>query len=179
MVIVIDTREQRPWSFPPHIKVEIGTLRTGDYALKGDETNFAVERKSGDDFVGTISLGWHRFCKELNRMEDAHFAAKVVVVETDFETFCYRLRQGALIPPDHEHTRCTPQFVMKRIAQLTMRNVSVIFAGSADYGAAIALRIFYEREEQIAERRPRNVSPTSRLNQEYKQKEDTRKCKSL
>jgi len=163
MVIVIDTREQRPWGFPPHIKVEIGTLRTGDYALKGDETNFAVERKSGDDFVGTISLGWHRFCKELNRMDDANFAAKVVVVETDFETFCYRLRQGALIPPDHEHTRCTPQFVMKRLAQLTMRNVSVIFAGSADYGAAIALRIFYEREEQIM----------------AKQKEDTRKCKSL
>lgn len=163
MVIVIDTREQRPWGFPPHIKVEIGTLRTGDYALKGDEANFAVERKSGDDFVGTISLGWHRFCKELNRMEDAHFAAKVVVVDTDFETFCYRLRQGTLIPPDHEHTRCTPQFVMKRIAQLTMRNVSVIFAGSAEYGAAIALRIFYEREEQIM----------------TKQKEETRKCKSL
>ena len=177
MVIVIDTREQRPWGFPPHIKVEIGTLRTGDYALKGDEANFAVERKSGDDFVGTISLGWHRFCKELNRMDDANFAAKVVVVETDFETFCYRLRQGALIPPDHEHTRCTPQFVMKRLAQLTMRNVSVIFAGSADYGAAIALRIFYEREEQLAERRPRNVSPTSRLNQECKQKEDTRNGK--
>lgn len=177
MVIVIDTREQRPWGFPPHIEVEVGTLRTGDYALKGDEENFAVERKSGDDFVGTISVGWHRFCKELNRMDESRFVAKVVVVETDFETFCYRIRQGALIPPDHEHTRCTPQFLMKRIAQLTMRNVSVIFAGSADYGSAVALRLFYEREEQLAERRPRNVSPTSRLNQEYKRKEDTRKCK--
>lgn len=96
-------------------------------------------------------------------MDEAHFAAKIVVVETDFETFCYRIRQGSLIPPDHEHTRCTPQFVMKRLAQLTIKNVSVIFAGSADYGAAIALRIFYEREEQIM----------------AKQKEETRKCKLL
>lgn len=149
MVIVIDTREQRPWSFPANIELEIGTLRTGDYALKGDEENFAIERKSGDDFVSTVSVGWHRFCNELNRMDKARFAAKVVIVETNFNTFCYRIRQGAIIPPDHEHIRCTPQFLMKRIAQLTMRGVSVIFAGNADYGSAIALRIFYEREEQI------------------------------
>ena len=150
MVIVIDTREQRPWSFPPHIEVEIGTLRTGDYALKNDE-HFAIERKSADDFVGTVSLGWHRFVKELNRMDAANFAAKVVIVETDFETFCFRIRQGAIIPPDHEHTRCTPQFLMKRIAELTMRGISVIFAGNAELASAIALRIFFERERRLNE----------------------------
>ena len=148
MVIVIDTREQRPWSFPPHIAVEVGTLRTGDYALKNDE-QFAIERKSADDFVGTVSLGWHRFVKELNRMDAANFAAKVVIVECDFETFCFRIRQGAIIPPDHEHTRCTPQFLMKRIAELTMRGISVIFAGNAELASAIALRIFIERERQL------------------------------
>lgn len=148
MVIVIDTREQRPWSFPPDIEVEYGTLRTGDYAIKGDP-GFAIERKSGDDFIGTLSSGWPRFCRELNRMDEAGFPAKVIVVECDFEKFCYRIQQGRIIPPDHEHVRLTPQFVMKRIAQLTMRNVSVIFAGNAEYGAAIALRIFYERMERI------------------------------
>jgi ERCC4-type nuclease len=150
MVIVIDTREQRPWSFPPHIEVEVGTLRTGDYALKNDE-QFAIERKSADDFVGTVSLGWHRFVKELNRMDAANFVAKVVIVETDFETFCFRIRQGAIIPPDHEHTRCTPQFLMKRIAELTMRGISVIFAGNAELASAIALRIFFERERKLQE----------------------------
>jgi len=150
MVIVIDTREQRPWSFPPHIEVEIGTLRTGDYALKNDE-HFAIERKSADDFVGTVSLGWHRFVKELNRMDAANFAAKVIIVETDFETFCFRIRQGAIIPPDHEHTRCTPQFLMKRIAELTMRGISVIFAGNAELASAIALRLFFERERKLQE----------------------------
>lgn len=155
MVIIIDTREQRPWAFPPDVAVEIGTLRTGDYALQGDEA-FAIERKSGDDFVGTISTGWHRFVKELNRMDAANFAAKVVIVETDFETFCYRIRQGVILPPDHEHVRCTPQFLMKRIAQLTFRGVSVIFAGNAAHAAAIALRILYERNETLENERTRN-----------------------
>lgn len=153
MVIIIDTREQRPWSFPPHINVEIGTLHTGDYALKGDEHNFAVERKSGDDFVGTVSVGWHRFVKELNRMDAANFVAKVIVVESDFDTFCFRLRQGHIIPPDHEHTKCTPQFLMKRIAELTMRGVSVLFAVDAELASAVALRLFIERENKIKEKK--------------------------
>ena len=150
MVVTIDTREQRPWSFPPHIDVELGTLRTGDYALKGDD-RFAIERKSADDFVGTVSIGWHRFVKELNRMDAAGFAAKVIVVEGDFETFCFRDRQGEIVPPDHEHVRCTPQFLMKRIAELTMRGVAVIFAGDAELASAIALRLLFEREKQLEE----------------------------
>lgn len=157
MIIVIDTREQRPWSFPPDVPVEIGTLRTGDYAVKGDAA-FAIERKSADDFVGTLSLGWPRFVKELNRMDAANFAAKVIIVETDFETFCYRTRQSEILPPDHEHTRCSPQFVMKRLAQLTMRRCCVIFAGNAAYAAAIALRLLYERADQLKKEEEENAN---------------------
>ncbi len=161
MVIVIDTREQRPWSFPA-TQVEVRGLKTGDYALLGDEENFAIERKSAEDFAGTISSGWHRFCKELQRME--RFAAKVIVVETDFETFCFRTCNGRIIPPDHEHCRVSPQFVMKRIAQLTLRNVSVIFAGNAELGSAIALRIFHERDAQIAEKLKKEQKNADRSN---------------
>ena len=53
--IIIDTREQIPWSFPPEIPVEIGTLKTGDYALAGDDA-FAIERKSKDDFLSLIHI---------------------------------------------------------------------------------------------------------------------------
>ena len=158
MIIVIDTREQRPWSFPPDIPVEIGTLRTGDYAVKGDAA-FAIERKSADDFVGTLSLGWARFVRELNRMDAADFVAKVIIVESDFETFCYRTKQGFILPPDHEHTRCSPQFIMKRLAQLTMRRCSVIFAGNAGLAAAIALRILFERADQLKKEEEENATP--------------------
>ena len=146
--IVIDTREQTPWSFPPEIPVEIGTLKTGDYALAGDDA-FAIERKSKDDFLGTISTGRGRFCRELNRMEAAGFPAKPVIVECDFSAFCFSERNGEIIPPDHEHYKLTPQFVMKRIGQLTARGAAVIFAGNPEFASALALAILRERHEAL------------------------------
>lgn len=146
--IIIDTREQTPWSFPPEIPVEVGTLKTGDYALAGDDA-FAVERKSGSDFLGTISTGWGRFCRELNRMDAAGFPAKVIIVECNFREFCFSERTGEIIPPDHEHYMLTPQFVIKRIAQLSMRGAAALFAGNADFASALALAILLERHERL------------------------------
>lgn len=148
--IVIDTREQRPWSFPPDLaEVRIGTLRTGDYALVGDDA-FAIERKSLDDFLGTVSTGWERFLREIGRMEGSDFAARVVIVEADFEACCFRQTpDGTLIPPSHNHPRLTPAFVARRIAELTMMGVSVLFGGCADYAAALAFALLKERSRTL------------------------------
>ena len=51
MKIIIDTREQTPWSFPDGVLIERGTLATGDYTLAGLENIVAVERKSLADFI--------------------------------------------------------------------------------------------------------------------------------
>lgn len=158
--LVIDTREQTPWAFPAHIQTSIHGLNAGDYALYDDlifvdgretaQASFAIERKSAGDFAGTISSGWPRFCRELKRMDEAGFPAKIIIVESDLEEFCFRNdRNGEIIPPDHEHYRISPQFLMKRLAQLFLKNSTVLFAGNADLAAAIALRIFIERKEQI------------------------------
>lgn len=148
--IVVDTREQRPWSFPPDLAdVRVGTLRTGDYALAGDDA-FAVERKSLDDFLGTISSGWERFLREIGRMEGSGFVARVVIVEADFEACCFREGpDGALVPPRHAHPQLTPQFAAKRIAELTMMGVSVVLAGNAGYAAALAYAMLRERADGL------------------------------
>jgi len=149
LVIIQDTREQTPWSFcPTQAAVKIGTLKTGDYCIEGDR-QFAIERKSLDDFLGTIGTGWPRFCKELNRMEDAEFVAKVIIIEGDFARTCFGMdmETGEIIPPTHNHQNLTPQFISKRIAQLTMRGVSVLFAGNADFAAGLAVSIFKERQD--------------------------------
>lgn len=151
--IVIDTREQRPWAFPAHLaKVSVGTLRTGDYALAFDN-RFAIERKSLDDFLGTISSGWERFLREIGRMEGAGFVARIVIVEADYESCCFHLGDdGELEPPKHKHPRLDPAFVNRRIAELLVRwNVSVVFAGNSDYAGALALSILKRRAEQIEE----------------------------
>ena len=150
MTIIIDTREQRPWSFPAFVDTEVGTLRTGDYALKGD-TGFAIERKSKDDFAGTISTGWARFCRELKRMDDAGFPAKVIIVEADLFEFCFTTVGWDVEAPFHEHILLQPQFIMKRIAELTMRGCAVLFCGNADLASNVALKLFIEREKTIYE----------------------------
>jgi len=148
--IIQDTREQTPWALDPAFcDVQVATLKTGDYALV-DDPRFAIERKGLDDFLGTIATGWDRFCRELQRMEDAEFVAKVIIVESDFRRVCFRYNSetGELLGPNHNHPNLTPQFVAKRIAQLTMRGVSVLFAGDRSVAAGLAVTIFRERKEQ-------------------------------
>lgn len=71
MRIVIDTREQLPFHFQHQqyegVKVERGTLPTGDYSLAGLTDKAAVERKSLDDLIGCLTKGRGRFEAELNR----------------------------------------------------------------------------------------------------------------
>ena len=139
--ITIDTREQRPWSWlPSEAMISVETLRTGDYAITGDD-GFAIERKSLDDFLGTISSGWARFERELWRM--AGWPARVVIIEADLASV-YWTPDG--IAPDHRHQMLTPKFIAKRIAELTMRNVSVLFAGDDERASRLALAILRERD---------------------------------
>ncbi len=146
--ITIDTREQTPWEFSPEFAVcEIGTLRTGDYALSGDD-GFAIERKSLDDFLGTIATGWERFSRELDRMDAAAFPVKVIIIESDFVNTCFCEVGSQIVAPRHNHPNLTPQFIAKRIAQLTMRGCSVIFAATPDLAAGLAYNILKERYEQ-------------------------------
>lgn len=145
--ITIDTREQTPWHFEPwQARSTIGTLKTGDYAITGDH-GFAVERKSLDDFLGTISTGWARFQREVWRARDAGFPVLPVVVEGSLSTCCFRYDGEAFTPPEHNHPRLSPAFVVKRVAELTLMGCAVIWAENAQYAAAIGYAILKERAE--------------------------------
>ena len=66
--ILVDTREQEPWTFAglPVVAVR-AKLDQGDYGVPG--VDFAVERKSPQDFIGSISFGRERFERELGRLQ--------------------------------------------------------------------------------------------------------------
>jgi hypothetical protein len=75
--VIKDTREQDGWFFSPYDKcegMEIGTLNTGDYTLKGYEDVVCVERKGS---VSEIAMNFGRkkkqFNKEMERMRDFPF----------------------------------------------------------------------------------------------------------
>lgn len=135
--IIIDTREQRPWSFPPYLAYcERGTLTTGDYALYGDGDNFAIERKSLDDFVQTVGREWDRFLREINRMRS--WPAQIVIVEANLIDIVNQSYNGAL----------PPSFICKRIAQLAMQGVCVLFCGDVECAAGMAYKLLKERARQ-------------------------------
>ena len=70
MLIVVDSREQAPFSFAHEryeAQVQPGTLSVGDYSLVGLEDKVAVERKSLPDLVACLGRERERFERELLR----------------------------------------------------------------------------------------------------------------
>lgn len=81
ITIAVDTREQTPLDFDfKHVPLK---LDFGDYTLTGkDYSYFYVDRKAESDFKGTMSAGFERFCRELERART--FGAYIfIVIESD------------------------------------------------------------------------------------------------
>lgn len=82
--VVIDTREQTPWSFVDDLfTTERGTLVTADYSVKGLETVIGCERKTLGDAVNTLIWQFTRFRKELYRLAAMDHAILVVEASVD------------------------------------------------------------------------------------------------
>jgi DNA excision repair protein ERCC-4 len=81
MKILIDTREQQPFTFTGYdVDPEPATLPVGDYSLPGFEDRAAVERKSLGDLIGCLmGKDRERFERELAR--GRHYDLFMVVVE--------------------------------------------------------------------------------------------------
>ena len=113
MIIIRDTREQAGYDFacitPPPV-VNVATLTTGDYSLKGLENQITIERKNLSDAFGTFGRGRARWERELERMAGYQFAA--VVIEGDWNAIVRR-------PP--ARSRLNPKTVVASIAAWSQR----------------------------------------------------------
>ena len=102
--IIQDTREQKPlFKNNAHTKAETGTLKTGDYSIKGHTDKISVERKSLADLFGTLGKGHARFKKELTRSLALEYFAIVVegsyrdIRDKDFEGSDHTKMKGHVI----------------------------------------------------------------------------------
>src|SRR5262245_52113941 len=78
--VVIDTREQEPYTFgglcadakdkrrPLEVRQVVRGIPAGDYSIEGYEKHVAVERKSLADLFRTVGGGRRRFERELERL---------------------------------------------------------------------------------------------------------------
>jgi len=125
MKILVDSREQRPYSFARfNVETQAATLRTGDYSVvplhHGDDA-IAIERKSLDDLVGCCCRGRERFERELAR--GAMLRRFFVVVEASVDD----------ILGGRYTSRMKPKAVLASVNAFTVRhNVPFIFSGSRE-----------------------------------------------
>ena len=116
--IVIDTREQQPLKFKG-LNIISSKLECGDYA-KSIDSKVVVERKSLGDFYSTLSTGFERFKREIERAAKANTYI-VVLTECQLKTVLYAKRKfGA----------CSGEYIMHHMRQLCRQyeNIQFVFA---------------------------------------------------
>ena len=136
MIIVIDTREQHPYSFSvPAVRRK---LDAGDYSIEGFETVAAIERKELNDYVQTVIYQKERFRKELAKL--AAYRLKAIVVEASMSDIVAGRYEGHI----------APQSVIGATAGIILGfGVPVFFCSDrqiALHFTETLLRKFYERE---------------------------------
>ena len=127
LVVVVDTRERRPYVFEKSI---VRALPAGDYSVLGHEEEVAIERKTLSDAYS--SLGWarERFEREIGRLANYQFAA--IVIECSLPDFLH--------PP--QFSRLNPRSAIGTLLSWNVKyGVHVLFAGDRAHAQAVTLQL--------------------------------------
>ena len=127
--IIIDTREQLPFIFDGYSTITAG-LPVGDYSVAGLETVVAVERKSLQDFVGSLTQGRDRFMRELQKL--SAYRIKAVAVEAPFL---------ALAAGNYRSKANPNSIVPSALKIMTDFGIPVLFAGTREQAERATLWI--------------------------------------
>jgi len=150
--VKVDTREQIVLNFP---RYEVTKLDFGDYCLESHDRKVYFERKSLRDFVGTLSGGFERFKREIERaaLNDCYL---IVIVEASlskclhFESF---VAKQVKVGPEYvfHHVRSliqdysNLQFLFVENSQEAVRVMPKIFACTPSY-KTIDLQSLYDKK---------------------------------
>lgn len=134
--IIVDTREQAPLAFP-RLPSRTGTLTQGDYSIAGLESDFAIERKSISDLVGSLTAGRERFMREVDRLRGCSFA-RLLIVGTEAELMAGRYRSNA-----------NPKAIVNSLHAIESRGLPVVFATTPEDAAALVERWAWWRARAV------------------------------
>ena len=137
-VIVIDSREQNPWSFC-NLPSERGKLTTADYSIAGLEHLVSIERKSLDDLLACVGRDRDRFTRELQRLRAYRF--RCLVVETSYA----ELERGEW------RSKIQPAAVLGSLSAWTAQySLPVMLVGTHKAGAEFCERYLFQCARLIA-----------------------------
>ena len=126
-LVLQDSRERAPWDLRP-LRVEVATLATADYSIRGLEDLVAVERKTLLDLVACCGSARERFERELDRLRA--YPHRCVVVEASWAEIGAGGWPGVV----------SPAAVMSSIASWTAEGIPFVMAGDRQGAADYAKR---------------------------------------
>lgn len=146
--IIIDTREQQPWSFDHHV-VSSHKLDTGDYSVRGLENILCIERKKSVSEIAN-NITEKRFKDVIGRM--AQYKYSFLLLEFEFDNIL-SYPVGSNVPKKMwDKIKISPNFIIKHLVELQVFfNIKVLFCGSPSNAEKMALSIMkkvYEIEGQ-------------------------------
>lgn len=145
--IIIDTREQQPWSFDNYTTAN-KKLDTGDYSIEGLEHLLAIERKKSiSEFANNVTES--RFKDVIERLRNIKYA--FLLLEFDLEdVLIYPV--GSTVPRKMwDKIKISPAFLIKHLLELQMyHNIKLIFCG--DSGNAEKMAEFILKKVNYIER---------------------------
>jgi len=137
--IYIDTREQKPLKF--NFPTQVQTLKFGDYCFSNSKLsmNTYIERKSITDFIGTLSGGYERFTKEIERAKEEN--AKLVVIVEENMNNCLNFK---FLPYVSKKIRATPEFIFHNVRALLQEhdNLHFLFVKGRAESSRVIERLF-------------------------------------
>jgi len=136
--IIVDTREQKPWSFQYQATANI-KLDTGDYSIDGYQNVLAIERKRNvAEFANNITE--KRFKDVVDRLSKIKHS--YMLFEFDMNDVM-RYPIGSDIPKRlWDKIRISPSFIVKNIIDLQVENnIKIIFCGNSTNAEKVALSI--------------------------------------
>lgn len=134
---IIDTREQQALSIDG-IRAK---LNVGDYGLIPEkDIGVYIERKSLADFIGTLSLGYDRFVREIERAKEVG-AYLVILVECP-------LSEALQHKPKHSMVNMAHVFKNLRDILSRSKHVQALFVGDRDE-AAESVRVLLSAGDSV------------------------------
>lgn len=114
-VIYCDTREQNPLKF--NLPSERRTVKSGDYCFNNPAGNGRIvfERKSLCDLIGTLSSGYDRFKREIERINQAGQNLVIIVEQNLEESLNFNKNHNI----SKFSKRVSPDFIFHKVRELT------------------------------------------------------------
>lgn len=136
--IVVDTREQKPWTFAACNTVK-KKLDTGDYSIEGLETILCIERKNSVSEIAN-NISESRFKDELDRMSS--YLYKFILLEFNLQDVLNYPKGSAVPPRMWSKIKIRPPYILKYLTELqTKHDIHVIFCDNPAAAEEMAFSI--------------------------------------